>query len=161
MPLGIKKCQHLYGSTFTILRLETDRNCLPHESWYIIKLTDQTKPIVYLAHSVRAEEYPEYISAEGQVSIPLNECPRYDTKQSDGVAPVMLVLWGIRSTPLLPSHPGPILPGVLASDSVLSVGQIEVIDIQTVHMLNWNRSVLTFNCVSTKNCIYVKLNCLK
>ncbi len=31
-----------------------------------------------------------------------NECPDYDTKQSDGEALVMLELWGMRSTPLLP-----------------------------------------------------------
>ena len=35
-----------------------------------------------------------------------NECPAYDTKQSDGEVSVMLRLWGVRSTrslPLLPS----------------------------------------------------------
>ena len=31
-----------------------------------------------------------------------NECPGYDTKQSDGEIPVMLELWGMRSTPSLP-----------------------------------------------------------
>ena len=33
---------------------------------------------------------------------PLNVCPGYDTKQSDGEVPVMLELWGMRSTPSLP-----------------------------------------------------------
>ena len=37
-------------------------------------------------------EYADCISAEGYVITPLNECPRYDTKQSDGEAPVMLEL---------------------------------------------------------------------
>ena len=32
---------------------------------------------------------------------PSSECPGYDTKQSDGEVPVMLGLWGIRSTPSL------------------------------------------------------------
>ena len=32
-----------------------------------------------------------------------NECPRYNTKQSDGEVPVMLELWEMCSTPLLPS----------------------------------------------------------
>ena len=32
-----------------------------------------------------------------------NECPGYDTKQSDGEVPVMLELWGMRSTPSLTS----------------------------------------------------------
>ena len=37
-----------------------------------------------------------------------NEFPGYDTKQSDGDVPVILELWGIRNTPLLPSLPGPL-----------------------------------------------------
>ena len=57
---------------------------------------------------------------------PLNECPRYDTKQSDVEAPVMLELWGMLSTPSLPSLTGPLWPGVVAPDRVLSVGQIEL-----------------------------------
>ena len=47
---------------------------------------------------------------------PPNECPGYDTKQSDGEVPAMLELWGMRSTPSLPSLPGPLWPGVLAPD---------------------------------------------
>ena len=37
-----------------------------------------------------------------------NDCPRYDTKQSDGEVPVRLELWGMRSTPSLPLFPGPL-----------------------------------------------------
>ena len=37
-----------------------------------------------------------------------NECPVYDSKQSDGEIPVMLELWGMRSTPLLALIPGPL-----------------------------------------------------
>ena len=44
---------------------------------------------------------------------PHNECPAYDTKQSDGEVPVMLELWGMRSTRLLP---GPVWPGMVARD---------------------------------------------
>ena len=51
-----------------------------------------------------------------------NECPGYDTKQSDGEAPVMLALKGIWSTPLLPSLLGPLWPRVVAPDRVLSMG---------------------------------------
>ena len=47
---------------------------------------------------------------------PPNECPGYDTKQSDGEVPVMLELWGMQSTPLLPSLPGPLWPRVVAPD---------------------------------------------
>ena len=43
----------------------------------------------------------------------------------------MLELWGISSTPSLPSLPGPLWPGVVAPDEVLSMGQIELRDIKT------------------------------
>ena len=51
-----------------------------------------------------------------------NECPVYDSKQSDGEVPVMLGLWRIRSTPSLPLLPGPLYPGVEAPDRALSMG---------------------------------------
>ena len=47
---------------------------------------------------------------------PPNECPGYDNKQSDGEVPAMLELWGMRSTPSLPSLPGPLWPVVVAPD---------------------------------------------
>ena len=50
-----------------------------------------------------------------------NECPGYDTKQSDGEVPVMLGPWEIRSTPSLPLLPGPLWPDVVAPDRVLSM----------------------------------------
>ena len=58
-----------------------------------------------------------------------NKCPRYDTKQSDGEAPVMLEFWGMWSAPSLSSLPGPHWPRVVASDMVLSMGQTELFDI--------------------------------
>ena len=54
------------------------------------------------------------------------KCPVYDTKQSNGDAPVMLEFWGVRSTLLLPSLPGSLWPGVVAPDRALSMGQIEL-----------------------------------
>ena len=54
---------------------------------------------------------------------PSSECPRYDTKQSDGEVPVMLELWAMWRTPLLPLLPGTLWPGVVAPDSVLPMGQ--------------------------------------
>ena len=53
-------------------------------------------------------EYTNCISAKGQES--LNECPEYGIKQSVGEAPVMLGLWGMQSTPSLPSLPGSLWP---------------------------------------------------
>ena len=40
----------------------------------------------------------------------------YDTNQSDGDVSVMLELWGMWSTPLLPSLPESRWPGVVAPD---------------------------------------------
>ena len=106
-----------------------------------------------------------YLYRGERTPTPPNECPGYDTKQSDGEATVMLELWGTRSTPSLPLLPGPLWLGVVAPDRVLSMGQIElncvpmlngitwnrtIFDIETVLTLNWivwNRTVLTFNSV--------------
>ena len=55
-----------------------------------------------------------------------NECPVYDTKQSDGEVPVMLELWEMWSTHSLPSFPDPVCPGVVVPDRILSMGQIEL-----------------------------------
>ena len=53
---------------------------------------------------------------------PPNECPGYDTKQSDSEVPVMLGSWGIQSTPSLPLLLGPLWPSVVAPDRALSMG---------------------------------------
>ena len=52
-----------------------------------------------MAQLAGAAEYTDCISAEGKNSP--NECPGYVTKQSDGVASVMLELWRLQSTPFL------------------------------------------------------------
>ena len=57
-----------------------------------------------------------------------------NTKQPDGEAPVMLELWGMQRTPLMPSLSGPLLPGVAVPDWVLSMGQIELFDIENMHL---------------------------
>ena len=69
---------------------------------------------------------------------PHNVYPGNDTKQSDGEVPVMLELWVMRSTPSLPSIPGPLSLGVLAS------GKVPI-----------------YESNKTKLCTYAKLNCLK
>ena len=56
-----------------------------------------------------------------------NEYPGYDTKQSDGEDPVMLELWGMQSTLLLPFLPGSHWPSMVASDQVQSMDQIELV----------------------------------
>ena len=64
-----------------------------------------------------AAEYIECISAEG---------PGYDTKHSDGEHSVMLQFKECWVALLFLSLPGSIWPGVIAPDSVLSIGQIEL-----------------------------------
>ena len=76
-------------------------------------------------------EYIEYISAEGKDSP--QRVSWYDTKQSNGQAPVILEIWGMWCTPLLPSLPGSHWPGLVALDRVLCMGQIELFDLKTVY----------------------------
>ena len=61
-----------------------------------------------IAQSAGAVEYTNCFSAERLEPPP--RCPGYDTKQSDGE------VQGMRSTPLLPSLPGSLRPGVVAPD---------------------------------------------
>ena len=58
-----------------------------------------------------------------------NDCTGKDTKQSVGDVPVMLELWGMQGTSLLPLLLGPLRPGVVGPYTVLSMGQIELFDI--------------------------------
>ena len=72
--------------------------------------------LFFLAQTAGAVEYTDCRTR------PHNECPGYDTKQSHGEVPVILELWGMRSTPLSPLLPGPLWPGVVALDRALSMG---------------------------------------
>ena len=84
---------------------------------------------------------------------PQNEWPVYDTKQSDGEVSVMLELCGMQNTPSLPLLRGPLWPGVVTPDRVLSMGQIELNWVLMLNCIAWNRTVLTFKLHT-----YVKLN---
>ena len=90
-----------------------------------------------------------------EVRLP-NECPGYNTKQSDGEVPVMLELWGIQINPSLLSLPGPLWPGVGAPDRLLSMDLIEINCILILNWITWNRIVLIFKLRT-----YAKLNYLK
>ena len=72
-----------------------------------------------------------------------NKCPRYDSKQSDGQASVMLELWGMRSTLLLPL----LWHGVVAPDRILPMSQIVLNCMLILNWIVWNRTVLKFNYV--------------
>ena len=73
-----------------------------------------------MAQSAGAVEHTHCVWAEGLYF--RNECPVYDTEQSDGKAPLMLELWEMQSTLPLPSLSGPLWPWVEAPDRVLSMG---------------------------------------
>ena len=85
--------------------------------------------------SVRAAEYTDCISTGGKDSP--KECPAYDSKQLDGEASVMLELWEMQITSLLPSFPGPFWLWVVAPDRVLSMGQIELNCVITLNWIVW------------------------
>ena len=127
------------------------------EWWYLLWSVESIAPLAGVV------EYTNCTSAEGR--LPANDCPGYDTKQSDGEVLVMLGLWGMWSTPLLPLLPGPLWPGMVAPDRVLSMGQIElncilmlnwIVWIRTVWLnwIAWNRNVFDYQTV------YLHLNCL-
>ena len=73
----------------------------------------------YIPQSAGAVEYTNYIFAEGLDSP--NKCPGYDTKQSDGEAPVMQELWEMRRFPFIAIAPRSTMI------NVLSMGQIQQI----------------------------------
>ena len=67
-----------------------------------------------------------------------NECSGYYTKQSVGEVQVMLELWGMWSTLLLPSFPGPLWHEAVEPDGHRSMGQIEL------NWIVWNRTVYIY-----------------
>ena len=70
-----------------------------------------------VAQSAGAVEYTNYRGVR-----PLTPTSVLDMTLSDGEVPVMLELWGMWSTPSLPSLPGPLWAGVLVPDRALSIG---------------------------------------
>ena len=89
-----------------------------------LKRTKQCTYAQLNAQSTGTVEYTDCLSTEGNT--PHNECPRYGSKLSNGEVPVMLDLWGMRSTPSLLSLPGQLLPWVVALDRALFMGQKEL-----------------------------------
>ena len=84
------------------------------------------------------------------------ECPGYDTKKSDDELPVMLEFWGMQITSSLPSLPGSLWPGVVASHRVLFMGQIELKSVFILNWIAWNWTVFTCKLYTD-----AELNCLK
>ena len=68
---------------------------------------------------------------------PDNECPIYDNKQSDGEVPLLLEL----------SETGPVWPGVVAPDTVVSIGQTELKCVLMLNWIAWNGTDFEFETV--------------
>ena len=79
------------------------------------------KGIPILAGRAGAKYYIDFISEEGQDS-PITSVLNMTLNNLI----VMLELWEMRSSLLWPSLPGPLWPGAVAPDRVLSMGQIEL-----------------------------------
>ena len=115
---------------------------------------------------IGALEYTDSIYAAGQDPV-TNECPGYDTKQSDGKAPIMLDFGEMRAIHLLLSLPTLRLPGAVSPDRVQSMGQIELNGVLILKWITWTRTVwlnwITWNRndLTIKRCTYAELNCLK
>ena len=74
----------------------------------------------------------------------------------------MLEVWGMRSTPSLPSLPVPLWLGMVALDRVPSMGQIELNNVHKLNRIARNRTAFTLKlCTYAKLCTDAKLNCLK
>ena len=80
---------------------------------------------INVAHSARAAEYTDCISAGGGVKTSSTNLMDMTLKNLMVRPPVMHELWKMQSMPLLPSLPGPLEPGVVAPDRVLSMSQKE------------------------------------
>ena len=97
---------------------------------------------ILVTQSADATECTDCIFAEEWDSP--NECPRYDTKRSDGEVPVMQELWETQSTSSMPSLPGLLWLGVVATDRVLSTAQIEQNPVLMINWHFWNRTVYMY-----------------
>ena len=70
------------------------------------------------------------------------------------MVPVILELWGMRSTPLLPLLPGPLCLGAGTPDRILSIAQIELNSVLMQNWIVWNKTVFWhWNCLLMQNWI--------
>ena len=103
------------------LKKRYESNYSPSEICVLYCLAFLAGAPIRVAQSAGAVEYNDCTSTEGLDPTP-NECPGYDSKQSDEEVPVILGLRGMWSTPSLPWFPGPLWPGMVAPDRALSMG---------------------------------------
>ena len=79
------------------------------------------------------------------------------------------ISWGCRIHRLYlfwGEQPGPLWPGMVAPDRVLSMGQIELNCVLILNWITWKRIVLTYNCVWTQTSlilnwiVWIRIVCL-
>ena len=109
-----------------------------------------------MCHFLPVHHFGMACLAGSKVNIQHNECPGYDTKQTDGETSVLLRLWGMQSTPSLPLLLGPLWSEVIVPEKVLSMGQII-----TLNWIIWKEQFLHLTVCKQKLCTYAKRNCLK
>ena len=68
----------------------------------------------------------------------------YDSKQSKAAAPIIMELWGMGRTSSFSLILAQLYPGVVASDSLLSMGQIELNYVLMLNWIVWNRTVYMY-----------------
>ena len=87
----------------------------------VVKIGQHTEKSPGDSKTLAVIQTPQQVHLCRGVSPTPNECPVFDSKQSDGEVPVMLEFWGMRSTYSLPSLPSPLWTGVVAPDRVLYI----------------------------------------
>ena len=89
--------------------------------WFeLFKIEQFSDLTLCIALSAGAVQYTDSTFAD-RLDV-LNECPRYDTKQSDDEVPVLLELRGIQGTPSLPFLQGPLKSELVAPDWAQCIG---------------------------------------
>ena len=106
-----------------------------------------------ITQSARVVEYTDFFFAKGwdprTYTHTHNEYPDGDIKQSDGE--VLVVLSGTQSTPLLPSFPDSLWPGLVMPNRFLSMVQIELNVELMLNWITWNRTFWHLNGVLMLN----------
>ena len=108
-------------TSFFSLQKEFEYFCHTHKYSFLMKLRmnkksfnpeDKTINFIWFLRISKHNDCPVGWGSRIHRLPPPNECPDYDTWQSDSEVPVMLELWGMWSTTSLPLFPGPLWPGM-------------------------------------------------
>ena len=103
---------------FCWVRNTLETFCAFRNSIHLRAKHSEKNRILHFSKTASYSLLPSWLALENSPTAPLqrdktlpNECPGYDTKQSDGEVPVITGLWGMLSTPSLPLLPDHLCPG--------------------------------------------------